>query len=95
MDVSHAFANELPQAPTSQVEPAGVAPTEAPSLDEDWPTLSVLARRYITIALGRTKGNKTKAAEMLGIDRRTLNRIMARDRAKRSKPAEPKAIAAE
>jgi DNA-binding NtrC family response regulator len=51
------------------------------SLAEDWPTLQVLERRYIDRVLSRTGGNKTRAAEVLGIDRRTLNRMFARERA--------------
>ncbi len=51
------------------------------SLAEDWPTLGVLERRYIDRVLSWTNGNKTRAAEMLGIDRRTLNRMFARERA--------------
>jgi two-component system, NtrC family, response regulator AtoC len=51
------------------------------SLADDWPSLSVLERRYIDRVLSRTGGNKTRAAEMLGIDRRTLNRMFARERA--------------
>jgi DNA-binding NtrC family response regulator len=47
----------------------------------DWPTLSVLERRYIDRVLSRTGGNKTRAAEVLGVDRRTLNRLFARERA--------------
>ncbi|MDP9148379.1 MAG: sigma-54 dependent transcriptional regulator [Myxococcota bacterium] len=50
-------------------------------LAEDWPSLDVLTRRYIDRVLSRTSGNKTRAAEMLGIDRRTLNRMFARERA--------------
>ncbi len=50
------------------------------SLADDWPTLSVLDRRYIDRVLSRTGGNKTRAAEVLGIDRRTLNRMFARER---------------
>jgi two-component system response regulator AtoC len=51
------------------------------SLADDWPTLSVLERRYIDRVLSRTGGNKTRAADVLGIDRRTLNRMFARERA--------------
>jgi DNA-binding NtrC family response regulator len=51
------------------------------SLADDWPTLATLERRYIDRVLSRTGGNKTRAAEVLGIDRRTLNRMFARERA--------------
>jgi DNA-binding NtrC family response regulator len=51
------------------------------SLADDWPTLAILERRYIDRVLSRTGGNKTRAAEVLGIDRRTLNRMFARERA--------------
>jgi len=51
-------------------------------LTHDWPTLDVLRLRYIAQVIERNGGNKTRAADMLGIDRRTLNRILARERAK-------------
>lgn len=51
------------------------------SLADDWPTLAILERRYIDRVLSRTGGNKTRAADVLGIDRRTLNRMFARERA--------------
>jgi DNA-binding NtrC family response regulator len=60
----------------------------APELSADWPTLSVLSRRYIDRALEHTRGNKTRAADLLGIDRRTLNRILVRDRVRKARPAE-------
>jgi ActR/RegA family two-component response regulator len=50
---------------------------------EDWPTLDVLRLRYIHRAIAHTGNNKTRAAELLGIDRRTLNRILSRERARR------------
>jgi DNA-binding NtrC family response regulator len=53
-------------------------------LDADWPSLAVLSRRYIDQALKHTGGNKTRAADLLGIDRRTLNRILARERTRKS-----------
>jgi ActR/RegA family two-component response regulator len=51
-------------------------------LTEDWPELDVLRLRYIAQVLEKNEGNKTRAADVLGIDRRTLNRILARQRAK-------------
>ncbi len=44
----------------------------------DLPTLNELERRYLVHVLGATKGNRTKAAEILKIDRRTLYRMAAR-----------------
>jgi hypothetical protein len=56
-------------------------------ITNDWPTLDVLRLRYIAQVLERNGGNKTRAADMLGIDRRTLNRILARERAKKAAAA--------
>jgi two-component system response regulator AtoC len=42
----------------------------------DRPTLAELERRYASQVLGETGGNKTRAAEILGIDRKTLYRIL-------------------
>jgi DNA-binding NtrC family response regulator len=80
---------DIPQAAVSETKL--VAPPGAGELDLDecelgWPTLALLSRRYIDRALLHTQGNKTRAAELLGIDRRTLNRILTRDRVRRSKP---------
>jgi DNA-binding NtrC family response regulator len=55
---------------------------------EDWPTLAVLDRRYIDLVLAKTGGNKTRAAKVLGIDRRTLNRMFARERARAAAKSE-------
>jgi len=56
-------------------------------LTHDWPTLEVLRLRYIAQVLERAGGNKTRAADVLGIDRRTLNRILARERRKKDAAA--------
>jgi DNA-binding NtrC family response regulator len=40
------------------------------------PTLEELGRRYARQVLGETGGNKSRAAEILGIDRKTLYRIL-------------------
>ena len=44
----------------------------------DRPTLAELERRYIQLVLGERGNNKKKAAEKLGIDRRTLYRALER-----------------
>ncbi len=40
------------------------------------PPLDELSRRYAVLVLGECGGNKTRAAELLGIDRKTLYRIL-------------------
>jgi len=64
---------DLPDAiRLAQTEPAPV-PLPPPG---DRPTLAELERRYASQVLGQTGGNKTRAAEILGIDRKTLYRIL-------------------
>ncbi len=45
-------------------------------LAEDRPTLDELSRRYAQLVLKELGGNKTRAAELLGIDRKTLYRLV-------------------
>ena len=42
----------------------------------DHPTLDELSRRYAERVLRDAGGNKTRAAEALGIDRKTLSRLL-------------------
>jgi DNA-binding NtrC family response regulator len=77
----------LPERPARpELVDTAPPPPELSLLEGDWPTLSLLSRRYIDRALQHTGGNKTRAADLLGIDRRTLNRIMLRDRTRRPPP---------
>ncbi len=86
-------AVEIPQPAVSETKligDASAAPadsTRLAALEADWPSLAVLSRRYIDKALDHTRGNKTRAADLLGIDRRTLNRILARERARKATKA--------
>jgi two-component system response regulator AtoC len=74
-------ATDLPPEVTKAWTTQGGTGGSMGSLADDWPSLQVLERRYIDRVLSRTGGNKTRAAEVLGIDRRTLNRMFARERA--------------
>ncbi|MEP7039002.1 MAG: helix-turn-helix domain-containing protein, partial [Acidobacteriota bacterium] len=44
----------------------------------DRPTLEELQRRYLVLTLTETGGNRRKTAERLGVDRRTIQRLIAR-----------------
>jgi two-component system response regulator AtoC len=57
---------------------SGGAPPAPAGIIDDRPTLSELERRYIALVLAECGGNKKKAAERLGIDRRTLYRALER-----------------
>ena len=41
----------------------------------DFPSLNELERRYVARVLTYTKGNMSKAAKILGVDRKTLYRM--------------------
>lgn len=59
--------------------PAIAAPTDGPDHPfADLPTLEVLERRYLLHVLESTHGNRSRAAEVLGVDRRTLYRMAER-----------------
>jgi two-component system response regulator AtoC len=60
------------------VEVYGVAAPAPGGIIDDRPTLAELERRYIALVLSECAGNKKKAAEKLGIDRRTLYRALER-----------------
>ena len=48
---------------------------QAPELSADFPKLDELERRYVARVLAFTGGNMSKAAKILGIDRKTLYRM--------------------
>ena len=63
---------------SAQVRSAARSPLSA--LFEDLPVLDELERRYLLYVLEVAGGNRTRAAEILGIDRRTLYRMIERYR---------------
>ncbi|MBL8191582.1 MAG: sigma-54-dependent Fis family transcriptional regulator [Acidobacteria bacterium] len=47
-------------------------------LAADWPTLEELERRYLQLVLEKVHGNRQHAADLLGIARRTIQRLIIR-----------------
>ena len=45
---------------------------------ENWPTLAELEGRYVRRVLEQTRGNKQAASRLLGVDRKTLQRMIQR-----------------
>jgi hypothetical protein len=72
-----ALASTAPAAPSV----GGAAIID--DLGKDWPSLDELSLRYIRAVIDRARGNQTRAAEVLGIDRRTLSRVLAKVRSGR------------
>jgi two-component system response regulator AtoC len=66
----HIAAPRQRQAPLSESIPRNPA--------DDWPTMDELQRRYLALALARVHGNRQRAADLLGITRRTIQRLIAR-----------------
>ncbi len=66
---------DLPDHVRGARPPAATAPP-ASVVVADRPTLDELERRYAAQVLQETGGNKTRAAEILGIDRKTLYRLL-------------------
>ena len=70
---------------TSTIETADLPPALTAShapvherLFSDLPSLEELERRYLLHVLGSVSGNRTRAADVLGVDRRTLYRMAER-----------------
>jgi len=69
--------NDLPQRIVERAAPPS-APAAPPGVAfiDDRPPLSGRGRRYVQLILAETEGNKSRAAEILGIDRRTIYRYL-------------------
>ena len=65
---------ELPDLPDTVL----AAPSFEERMFQDLPTLDELERRYLIHVLEAVGGNRSRAAEALGIDRRTLYRMAER-----------------
>jgi DNA-binding NtrC family response regulator len=61
---------------TCEAAPAPI--DESQHLLADRPTLDELQRRYLQLTLTEARGNRRHAAKQLGVDRRTIQRLLAR-----------------
>jgi two-component system NtrC family response regulator len=53
-------------------------PNPLSNLALDWPTMEELERRYLALALEKVQGNRQRAADLLGLSRRTVQRLIVR-----------------
>jgi DNA-binding NtrC family response regulator len=86
-ELENAIARALALNPSGMILPEDfsetirkVRPKETGALPTDRPTLGELERRYAEVVLKEAQGNKTRAAEVLGIDRKTLYRILGEEK---------------
>jgi DNA-binding protein Fis len=56
-----------------------------PVLEEhcSWPSLDEIEAWYVAEVIEHTGGNKSQAARILGVDRKTVERMIARHRAEK------------
>ncbi|MBC7929209.1 MAG: hypothetical protein H7Z38_01470 [Rubrivivax sp.] len=62
-----------------QQECAALAESHLPPKGQEWPALSEIEGRYVARVLAHTGGNKQAAARILGVDRKTLERMIKRN----------------
>src|SRR5437764_149080 len=61
-----------------QAEEADAAEAHLPPAGDEWPKLSEVEGRYVARVPAHTGGNKQAAARLLGVDRKTLERMIKR-----------------
>ena len=67
------YRPETTPATVSQMEPEKRAGDQ-----QEWPSLAEVEGRYVAQVLEHTRGNKQAAARLLGVDRKTLDRMIKR-----------------
>jgi DNA-binding NtrC family response regulator len=72
------YPEHLPARVRSEDKPSASVSGESTGRGRDWGTLAEVEERYVLDVLEHTGGNKQAAARILGIDRKTLTRIVNR-----------------
>ncbi|MBO0720526.1 MAG: sigma-54-dependent Fis family transcriptional regulator [Blastocatellia bacterium] len=67
------YIAEAAQAVREETPASGVH-----NIISDWPTMEELQYRYLQLVLGRNGGNRSRTASALGLDRRTVQRMLAK-----------------
>lgn len=75
---SSIVTDDLPDKVKTQQQTTPDSQAKALSMFEDLPSLDELERRYLIYVLQSVGGSRTRAAELMGIDRRTLYRMAER-----------------
>ena len=78
--VEAAIANRTRALVEKNGRPSPNGVHRAGALDERWPTLDEHQWSYINRVLARTHGNKSEAAALLGLHRRSLQRLLRRNK---------------
>jgi two-component system response regulator AtoC len=84
-ELEHAIERAVALASSPLILPDDLPPelrdtaSRLPAAPPGRPTLEELRRWYVTTVLAEVGGNKARAAEILGIDRRTLYRMLERE----------------
>jgi len=91
--VSHGDLITIADLPLHVVERARVSDDQTQakpvSLLDDRPTIDQLNKRYVQLILAENSGNKTLAAQILGINRRTLYRYLDDEALEQDPPSSP------
>ncbi|HEX5964739.1 MAG TPA: helix-turn-helix domain-containing protein [Pyrinomonadaceae bacterium] len=77
-DSDHTSPTQRTAAYHPDSNPVGRSQAGEESDVEEWVPLSVIEGRYVAKVLEHTRGNKQAAARVLGVDRKTLDRMIKR-----------------
>jgi transcriptional regulator of acetoin/glycerol metabolism len=75
-DLPERVRNYRPETATPLV--SKTEPEKRADAPQEWPSLAEVEGRYVAQLLEHTRGNKQAASRLLGVDRKTLDRMIKR-----------------